>query len=165
MIRPSAIDYNGRQVDIEWLQSILAPTLSAQRLHMQFDPNTKIVAGMQKMAQRFTNTFLTAVGEVKFDQEFGTTFWSDLFRGVAQNLGQVAVAVVQAIMFAVDNLQGDDLQTDVYGELPDDERIADATLLDYSIDRNTGTLQIRIELVSAAGSSYVYTIPVQAIRS
>lgn len=165
MMRPSTVDYNGRQVDIEWLQSILTPNTSAKRLYMQFSPDTKIVTGMQKMAQRFTNTFLTIVGDVKFDQNFGTTFWDDLFSGAAQNLGRVAAAVVQAIMFAMDSIQEDDALTDVYGELPDDERLEGATLLDYSIDVNNGVLSIQIELTSLAGGSYTFVLPVQAIRS
>ena len=165
MNRPSTIDYNGKQVDIEWLQTITAPRQTAQRLHMRFAPTTKITAGMQKLAQRFTNTFLSTTGDIKFDQEFGTTFWHDLFRGVAQNMGRVAVAVVQAIVATLDIMQADDSETELYGDIGDDERIVDATLLDYSIDRNSGTLILRIELTNRAGATYVYVVPVQARRS
>jgi len=165
MMRPSTVDYNGRQVDIEWLQSILAPNTSAKRLYMQFSPDTKIVTGMQKMAQRFTNTFLTIVGDVKFDQNFGTTFWDDLFAGAGQNLGRVAAVTALAIMYARNNMGEDDANTEVYGEIPADERIKNATLLDYSIDVNNGVLSIQIELTSLAGGAYTFVLPVQAIRS
>lgn len=165
MNRPYTADYGGRQVDLEWLQSILQPRSTPQRLYMQFAPNTKIVAGMQKMAQRFTNTFLTAAGDVKFDPDFGTPFWSDLFRGVAQNMGRVVRAITQAMLFTLDIMQAEDVQTAVYGELPLDEQIADATLESYSVDRNSGTLLFEIALVNKQGDSYVYTLPVQAVRS
>lgn len=158
------MDYNGRQVDIEWLQTILAPKITPTRLYMQFSPNTKIVAGMQKMAQRFTNTFFTIIGDIKFDPEYGTTFWDDLFHGVAQNMGRVVSAITQAMLYALDAMQGDDTNTTTYGEIADDERIVEADLLDYSIDRNSGTLFIKIKLTSLAGDAYVYTVPVQAIR-
>jgi hypothetical protein len=119
---------------------------------------------MQSIAQRFTLIFLTNLGDVKFDSGFGTTFWGDALRGATQNLGQVTVAVHRAILDAMVQMQDEDADTDTYGSMLDDDRIKDATLLSYQLERTTGTLRLSIGLTNMAGASYTYVLPVQAVR-
>lgn len=164
MQRPTTTNYSERQVDIEWMQSVVKPKTAPTQLGLSFTSGTKIVTGMQKMAQRFTSIFFTMAGDVNFDQDHGTDFLVDVMRGAAQNIGQVAVAVNQAIVDVLEQMQSDDLDT-TYGDQPDDERIVNASLLDYRIDRATGTLFVRIELTNALGAAYTYVLPVQASRT
>ena len=158
-------DYSGRQVDIEWLQSITRPRTDPTQLAFSFTSNTKIVTGLQRLAQRFTLTFLTNLQDIQFDQTFGTTFWRDLYRGAAQNIGRVAVAVNRAMLAALAQMQAEDVDTDTYGDMEPDDQISRATLVNYAIDRTTGTLNIEISIQSQAGTSYTYVLPVQAVRT
>lgn len=163
-MRPYSKDYNSRQVDIEWLQTILLPRIDSVELALAFSENTKIVTGMQKLVQRFTNVFLTTIGEVKFDTTYGTNFWPDMLAGAAQNLGQVAVVVSRANAQARRIIDADDSEVDIYGEIPLDEQLDAVDLIDFNYDQVTGTLSLKQLITNRAGETYTYVIPVQAVR-
>lgn len=163
-MRPSTIDYSNRQVDIEWLQTIFEPSVDPVQLNLNFSTNSKIVTGMQKLAQRFTNVFLTFVGDVYFDPTYGTTFWKEILGGATQNIGKVKVVVVKAIAQAKRIVDIENLDVDTFGDVPSDERLSKVQVLDVSIDRFSGTVSIQLEIRNVEGDAYTYVIPVQAVR-
>ena len=157
-MRQYTTDYSNRQIDLEIMQTIVKPTsITLLALSLTQYP-IKVVTGMQKMAQRFAIVFLTQLGEVHFDQAFGTNFWYNLVHGSAQNTGQLQVAITLANTDAVSIMQNDDIST-VYGTVPEDEQIASATLLNFTVDTSTGTLYLQTSLTNQAGDSYVYVLP------
>lgn len=158
MSQVQTTDYSNRQIDLEIMQTIVKPaSITMLALSLTQYP-VKAVTGMQKLAQRFAVTFLTQLGDVHFDQTFGTEFWSNLVHGSGQNTGQLRVVLTLASSEAAALISNDDVDA-VYGIVPADEQLANATLLDFNVDTATGTLYLQIGLTSKAGDSYVYVVP------
>ena len=158
-------DYSGRQVDVEFMQTVTKPA-SLIPLHLSWQSSPpKIVTGLQKMVQRYTVCLLTRLGDVLFDQTFGTTFWSDILRGAAQNSGQIQAAMAFANADVLTQMRSEDADTTTYGAIPEDERLAAAQLIGFTVDSNTGTFQLQIQLTSVQGDSYTYILPVTVARS
>ena len=156
-------DYSNRQVDIEVLQTILKPAGNTAMKFSITSSSPKAVTGMQKLVQRYTLLLLTQLGTVRFATDQGTTFMSDLIRGAGQNSGQVAAVVAFANLSVMQELQVEDQNTDLYGEIPSDEQLKSATLLDFTVNTVTGVLSLSIQLLNYAGSAYTYVLPVTAI--
>lgn len=159
MTRAYTTDYSGRQIDLEIMQTIIKPVDSVMLSFSLTKQPTKSITGMQKLAQRFALTFLTRLGDVKFDLTFGTEFWVDLIQGSAQNAGQLQVTVTLAISDAMSSMLDDDAHDDIYGPIPADEQLADANILDCTVDTTSATIYLRIELTNQAGDTYVYVLP------
>jgi hypothetical protein len=162
-MRAYTADYSDRQIDLELMQSISNP-VGVTALDLSFTVQaTRAITGMQKLAQRYTVLLLTQLTDVYFSPEQGTTFWQDMLRGAAQNSGQVTMAFNFASIDAVTQMQVDD-GNDVYGDIPDDERIQSATLLDFNVNVATATLYLSVLLRSRAGTTYTYVLPTTVAR-
>lgn len=157
-------DLSGRQLDIELLQTIAAPAGST-RLSISVTDQPKSVAGIQKMAQRYTLLLLTELGDVHFDAEAGSSFWEDMIAGAAQNAGQVAFAFAFASSDAIEQMQREDNNSALYGEIPEDERIVSADLDEWSINYQSATLFLKVSLYNRLGDAYVYVLPAKVARS
>ena len=158
-MRTYTTDYSNRQIDLEIMQTVVKPDDIIMLSLSLTKQCVKAITGMQKLAQRFAVTFLTQLGDVEFDQTFGTEFWTTLVQGSAQNAGQLQVAITLAISEAVGIMNNDDANDTVYGAVPADEQLADASLIDFNVDTTTGTIYLQIELTNVAGASYVYVLP------
>ncbi len=151
-----------RQYDIEVLQTITSPAPGeAYPLSLTAATTThRAVTGIQKMAQRYVLALTTAIGSVRFDETFGTAFWSNIQRGSAQNAGMMRAAFAFASLDAQRLLAADNLR-DGYGDIPADERLVSAELTDFNMDSASGTLYLKVDLTSAAGTAYTYELPVE----
>jgi len=161
---PYAVNYANRQVDVELLQSVARPVdLQRVDISMVTQPS-KIVAGIQKCVQRYTNALLTVLGSVAFDPAYGTDLLGDILGGRVYNEGTLHNSFALANTFALRQLQDDDGRTEIYGAVPDDEAIQDANLLDLSVDQGAGILYLRVQIVSRAGDNLEFVVPVTASR-
>ena len=161
---PSTVNYSGRQVDIELLQTLIAP-LDSQRVHITTTNSApKIVAGIEKLVQRYTVALLSILGEIHFDAAFGTALIPRILGGHIPNRGVLSGAFTSANVNAIRQLVLDDNNTDVYGTIPEDERIYTAGLLDYDVDYESGIAYLKILITSQAGDNMEFIVPTTAPR-
>jgi hypothetical protein len=164
-MRPYTTNYSGRQTDVEFMQTILAPR-GMTRMYLSFTRQpVKMVAGMQKLAQRFTLLLLTRLADVHFDPVAGTDFISEVLRGAGQSAGLIGATFALASTDVILQMRREDRQVDVYGTIPLDEQIASATLESFDVDYGTGTLQLHVALENAEGAAYTYVMPVTVART
>jgi hypothetical protein len=162
---PKTIDYAGRQVDIELLQSVAEPT-ELIRVYLSLSGDTpKLATGIQKLVHRYAMLLLTTVTEVKFDQTQGTRLLRSVVAGTIQNRGQLQNTFADANSAVLAQMRADDADTDKYGTIPDDEAIVSTRLLDYDIDVQASSIFLRVRLTSRAGSGLTFIVPVTAPRT
>lgn len=163
MTRPYTQSVAGRQLDLEVLQTAGLP-YGTRELGLTFtDTESRAVTGLQKLVQRFVLLLLTRYGDVKYAPETGTDFSTAMQNGVVRNPGRLGTVFALAASDAVAQMRNDDALTDSYGQIPDDERILSATLLDYEIDPVTLTLRIRFDISSVAGDNGVFVVPAAVV--
>jgi len=161
---PYTLNYSGRQVDIELLQSVSRPVdLQAVTLG-NVNQTPKLVTGIQKLVQRYTSILLSIVNTVKFDASNGTTLVSSIAGGLVQNTGKLQNVFASANLATIGRLRLDDAKTDIYGTVPDDERIANASLLNSNVNFTTNTIYMRILITTQAGDSLEFIVPTTAPR-
>lgn len=161
---PFEVNYLNRQVDVELLQTIPQP-VEIKRVYLDFIHSpAKIVTGIQKAVQRYALLLLTTVGDIKFAQKQGANFLRPILSGNIQNRGAFQSLFAIANADVRNQIKAEDANTDVYGEIPDDERITNSELLDFDIDFNTATVRLRVGLTTAAGDTYTFIVPVTVPR-
>ena len=150
--------YLNRLIDLEMLQTITSPT-GVKRVTISIAKSKpKIVTGIQKLAQRYTNLFLTILGDIQFAQEVGTNFIREVISGVIANYGRFFE------VFAIANTMTiDQLLKDTTG-LPDDEIIKTAELIDFDVNVSTGIVMLKIQITSLAGDSIEYVLPTSILK-
>ena len=161
---PYTTNYSGRQVDIELLQSITKPVKLKKVNVSNVSETPKIVTGIEKLAQRYTLLFLSTLGSIHFDTDQGTELVGQLLGGVIQNRGNLESAFAVANNLVMQQFEKDDLKTDIYGEIQDDENLDDVKLLDFDIEQATGTIYLQIQLITVAGDDITFIVPTSAPR-
>ena len=161
---PYTVDYSGRQVDIELLQSISKPVDLQQVSVSSVTQTPKIVTGIQKLVQRYTSLMLQLLGTTHFDQDNGSELISTVVAGAIGSPGTLQNLFAVANNKVIRQLKKDDVQTDVYGTMPNDERLDSTTLLDYDIDYGSSVAYLRIQITSVAGDSIEFIVPTTAPR-
>ena len=150
--------YNDRLIDLEMLQTITDPT-GVQRVTVSLAKSQpKIVTGIQKLAQRYANLFLTILGDIQFAQNLGTDFIRAVVSGVVAHYGQFFVA------FALANTRTiAQLQQNTEG-LPNDEIIESAELIDFDVSVSTGSVMLKVLITSLAGDTVEYVLPTTMLK-
>ena len=161
---PYTLDYSGRQVDIELLQSITKPVELQRVTISSVNQTPKLVTGIQKLVQRYASLLLTSVGTVQFDQTAGTVFMPNVAHGLIQTRGRLQQVFASSNLAVIQQLRLDDEDTDTYGAVPEDEQIASARLLDFDIDFVASTIYLRILITTVAGSDIEFIVPTTAPR-
>ena len=157
-ISGTTTSYNGRVVDIEFLQSI--EKVTAQQVLMSIQQKSpKIVTGIEKTAQRFAICLLSTQ-DSKYDTELGSTLLTDIARGLIQSNAQLANTFVFASTRTIDMMNKEnDAST------PDDEIITMVNLLEHEVSLATGKVNLTVELRTQAGDNIVFVMPTTAVRS
>jgi len=151
----TSTDYGGRLVDLECFQTEAEPAGAlALDMTLRGDGKSRKVTGIQKLVQRYLITFMTTIGDVKFAQDQGTDFVISVLQGVIQNRS----AIVSLFAFADSETQAQ-LDLDDSEDMPDDERLDSAELLDYDIDQSAGKLYLKVQLNTVAEDAYTFIIP------
>ena len=162
-ISGTTTDYTDRQLDLELLQSIAIPAGSqAVSVSTALKP-PKVVAGVEKVVQRYTLLFLTTVGDMIYDREQGTNFISAVMRGNIHDRAGLQTYFAASNDAVLAQMASDDAKTDVYGAMPLDEQIDSAQLLDFDIDFGTATVKLSVEITTKAGTSIEFVVPATTI--
>ena len=153
------IDYSGRTVDLLLLKTILNVPAVSQRVQVDVTDvagEPMIVTGVEKLAQRFLLSFVNALGSTKFMENHGTDIVPDVAKGMIYNESTLQTAAATANLIArTQIIKGDDgLDT------PDDETLVASDVIGLEFSREKSKIKISIKLTTAAGTSYVYIIPV-----
>ena len=164
MTIPFEVNYIDRQIDLELLQTIPQP-VEIQRVHTNLIFGaSRIVTGIEKAVQRYALLLLTSLGDVHFDVKQGADFIRPILNGNIQNRGRFQNLFALANASARNQLKSEDANTELYGSIPDDERVTNSSLLDFDINFETATVTLRVGLTTAAGENYVFIVPVTVPR-
>ena len=110
--------------------------------------------GIQKVAQSFVKLFLTELGTMEHDPTLGTNFLGALRQGLIRDEVTLQSAFQAAVLDVFNYVS---LNEDP--DIPADERLLKADLVEW--DLRPGFLSIKVEIVTVAGDTRVYIIPVE----
>ena len=152
----STLDYVGRTVDVMAFQGVRGPGTLATLDHALSAPSEGglICTGIQKLAQRWLIEFLTSRGSMLFLADRGCDFLS------AARTGRLRtnVDVRQVFAVAAAQVKRNFLAEDEGLDVPDDELLAEATLISSSI--GDGRIALQVNVVSAAGDTRQVILPI-----
>jgi len=147
-------DYTGRTVDLLIFQGVKAS--GDQRITLGWDGGGQVCTGVQKVAQQWTQLFLTDRGTVFGKPNRGT----DFLRAVRTGRIQVDEDIPAQFSAAAERVRIT-MELDADGEdLEDDEILDEAELLEYSIDRIAASLYLKVRIKTLAGESRAIIVPV-----
>jgi hypothetical protein len=162
-------DYTGRKKDISILQypdATLSPedvtnTSFAQAIYAKqtvfpkFGKVTRYCAGVQKLIQKYTIMLLTGLGSQPKYPDFGSMFMPELQAGLSPTSRLLATQYFMLASYSVVNtLIAYQIDND---DIPDDERIADATLVDLTLQSDY--VAFKIEITTEAGDNIDFLVP------
>jgi len=150
-------DYTGRTIDLLIFQGVEASGKQPIDLAFGLDTGGYICTGVQKVAQTWLTLFMTERGTVLNKPTRGSAFFTSLRRGRIRTEDDV---VAEFAIAAEQVRQTMDLDAAEDGTLPDDERLDEAILLDYTIDRTIGSLYLKVRIRTIAGDSRDIILPV-----
>lgn len=160
MSKESAIvDYSGRTVDLLLLKTVLDAPVVNKRVGIDVSNvhgAPMIVAGVEKLVQRFALSFLNILGSTNFRDDHGTGIVEAAGMGRIYNMATLEAEASEANMLAKAEVQRGDEESDS----PDDERLADSEVVGLEFSRSQSAAKISIRLTTEAGNSYTYIIPV-----
>ena len=174
MPRKSTRSYAGRQVDLEAMLPDyvgaeyvpgrvqgLAPAFLPDFETDSDQPGGRILAGVEKVAQRYARLFLTAIGSCKANPERGSEVARAVMAGYVSSSSELARLCALANANAVMAMRADDADP-AYGEVPADERLATARVesVGYEKDSSTPWAGATVRIVTEAGEGCEFTVPV-----
>lgn len=162
--RAATIDYAGRTVDLELLQSVSVPSAGQQVYIGNVGSVPKIVTGIQKAIQRYVVALLAVQDDVHFAPGHGSTLLPDIAAGAISNAGYLSHLFGIANAAAMRLLARDNTDTDTFGPLPEDEEITEVVLDSTDVDYSTGTILIEATITTAAGESAPFVVPISTAR-
>lgn len=150
----ASIDYTGRTVDILIFQGV--KETGSQPIETGFGTSGYVCTGIQKVAQTWLALFMSDIGSTLNKPTRGSSFLS------AVRLGRIQVSDDVPAEFALAAKQvSRTMELDTVGtDLPDDERLDRATLVDYQLFRELSYLRLKIRIRSLAGDTRVVYLPV-----
>jgi len=157
-------DYTGRQVDLECLQTVVAPTGTTELSLTATNGVSRRITGLQKAVQRYVALLLTPTSSVPFPGDQPNTLLDALRTGTVSNTGTLRHLFNMANAAALDAIRKDDYNTVKFGDQADDERISTVELAGMTIDYATSTLGLSLTFRTEAGSDYAYVVPVSTRR-
>lgn len=159
----SITDYSKRQLDLECLQSMRIPdTRFVEVIPSVSYEQPKIVAGAQKLAQRYAVLFTTIIGSDKMDPSFGTTLYDRVVRGNFGSTVEVGFMANIANSMTRERIKSDDENTDAFGNQPEDEKLDDCWISDVKIDHQERRISIYASIQTAAGDTLTFLVPTEA---
>ena len=147
-------DYTGRTVDLLIFQGVQA--IGNRKLTLGFGLAGEVVTGIQKLVQTFTTMFLTAQGSILYLPAWGTNFVPHLQQGIIRDESTVK----SEFQFAVELIRQALTSEAAEHDIPADESYSSATLLNYTINTNTGVLSLQIQIESLAGTTNTVYLPI-----
>lgn len=154
MARATATDYSGRKTDLFIFEG--AAVGGDRRITLDWLEGGKLTTGLQKIAQTFALYFLTEKGSVPLLPNQGTNFITAvrLQRINTESNLQAEFALAANVAKRFMSLQADK------NKYPNDERLSAVTLLNFTLDKNSGTILLKVGLTSLAGDLATIFLPV-----
>ena len=150
-------DYKNRTVDVAAFKGWkLGKSTEVEQKLVLPGKSGEVIAGIEKLVQRFTIELLTELASIPYLPTRGSTFMLDARSGIWRTAGDVTTSFSQAILTVADNLGVEEAASD-----PADERFSSATLLSVSLLGDSVTLQI--EITSDAGTSFTALLPINVV--
>lgn len=151
----STTNYSGRTVDLLLLQFVPMP-VADKIVRPDVSKSPRMVAGIEKLVQRFAQLFLTQMGSVRNRESEGTEFLGKLGSGQIYDDSTLRSAAAAANKAVFRQIRAEDASL----ETADDEALAESSIAELTMDRATATVSITFTLTTVAGDKYVYTVPV-----
>ena len=147
-------DYKNRTVDIAAFKGWeLGKSTKVEQKLVLAGRSGEMIAGIEKLVQRFTIELLTELGSLTYLPARGSTFMLDARAGIWQTAGDVQASFAAAILTVADNLIKEESVND-----PSDERFAAAILDSVSLLGDSVTLHVQV--TSSAGASFTALLPI-----
>lgn len=147
-------NYTGRKTDLLIFQGEIGP--DDNQVSLGFGDLTKVTTGIQKLMQIFAVMFLTEKGSVPYKPKYGTDFITAVrFQrirdesDVKANFSAAAEAVRRTLSMEANK-----------NKPSDDERLKEAILQKFTLDKLNGKLSLFVKIVSVAGESRELFLPV-----
>jgi hypothetical protein len=155
--------YAGRQLDLECLQTMKHPT----QFFVEMTPSAtydtpKIVAGPQKLAQRYVVLFTTVTGSDIMNPRFGTDFIGRVDHGNFGGYVEVRFLADEANRITKQRIKEDDRNSAVYGDSPADERLRDSWITNIEVSKADRKIRVHISILTEAGNSIEFVVPTKA---
>lgn len=152
-------DYSDRQVDLEMFRAPDRPVnLWRVQLKMNVKGGPRRVTAIQKLIQRYANLLMQTIDSIKFDPDSGSSLFSDLQIGGTYTAEQCLHSFVFANAQVLTQLRTEDANPD-YGTPQTDEMVKDAVLLELENLRNSGTLIIKVQIITLDDTIVTFAIP------
>lgn len=150
-------DYTTRRYDLLGFENVKPVGETKLNLVLFSDQNSgQICTGIQKLAQRWLLEFLTEAGSMVGRKNRGCAFMSEV------RTGRLRTQTDLFYSFALSELTvRQNLRTEETDEMPDDERIGNASLL--SLAFLPGYAQIKVVITSLAGTTREVILPVSTL--
>jgi len=157
LLSASVRDYAGRTVDLLAFNGAKALG-EAQLIPALVLPKQSgaLIAGIQKLVQRFLLELLTERGSLEYQPARGTFFLTRIRAGIVRTSQDLFSEFSLAELELKNNLMLEELNTD-----PSDERYLKAQLLSASLFGDQATLNIQV--TSRAGESRTVVYPLRVI--
>jgi hypothetical protein len=150
-------DYTGRTVDLLIFQGVEASGNQPIDLSFGLEEGGYVCTGVQKVAQTWLILFMTDRGSVLNKPLRGSSFFPAIRRGRIR----VEEDISAEFSLAAEQVrQTMDLDATADGTLPDDERLDEANLLEYSLDREASVIRLKVRILTIAGDSRDVILPV-----
>jgi len=147
-------DYKNRTVDVAAFKGWeVGKSVKVEQQLVLPGKSGEVIAGIEKLVQRFTIEFLTELASIPYLPARGSTFMLDARSGIWQTTGDVTVSFSQAVLTVADNLGAEETASD-----PADERFSSAELLSVSLLGDSVTLNVKV--TSNAGTSFTALLPI-----
>jgi hypothetical protein len=150
----ASTDYTGRTVDLLIFQGV--DEFGDQEITTGWGTAGELCTGIQKMAQTWAILFLTDQGTVLNEPTRGSSFVPAVRAGRIQVDEDIPAEFALAAAQVSRTMAADAIDQD----LEDDETLARAELLDYSVDKIASKLYLRVRLWSVAGESRTVYLPI-----
>lgn len=150
-------DYKNRTVDVAAFKGweVGKSTEVEQKLVLA-GKGGEMIAGIEKLVQRFTIELLTELGSLTYRPERGSIFMLDARSGIWQTAGDVRSSFATSLLSIADNLIREESATD-----PADERFSSAELESVSLLGDSVTLHVQV--TSSAGTSFTALLPISVV--
>ena len=155
----ASIDYSGRTVDLLIFQGVAES--GKQPVELGFGTSGSICTGIQKVVQTWTALFMTDRGTVLNKPTRGSSF----FPAIRQGRIQVDSDVRAQFAAAADQVRRT-MELDAAAAspaLPDDERLDNAILERFTLDKGASYLYLKIRITSIAGADRTIFLPVPIV--
>jgi len=156
-VAQTSVDYTGRSVDLLIFQGVVA--VGKQKVTTGWGGVGELCTGIQKVAQTWLALFLTEPGTVLNKPTRGSDFITAVRRGQIQVESDVPAEFALAAE-QVRRTMDLDAATESW---PTDEQLDAAILEDFTLDKETSFLYLRIRILSVAGEARVIYLPVPTV--